>query len=412
MEGQFLNNLKSLIVKFSVVMKFKSIFIFQFLFLFFFLTSLFAQKTTVYTSGTEGYNSFRIPAIIALKQDTLLAFAEGRVNNAGDFGDVNIVLKKSNDNGKTWSNIATVVDYNKLQAGNPAPVVDRTDPKYPNGRIFLFYNTGNNHESELRKGIGLREVWYITSIDGGNTWSKAVNITLQVHRPYQTNINPAYNFKEAWRSYANTPGHAIQFKEGARKGRIYVIGNHSTGWPKNDNTDYDVHGFYSDDHGVTFQLSNTLNLPGSNEATAVELAGGKLMINARNQKGTPRQRIVALSSDAGVNWDTSYYDAQLPDPVCQGTLLGVLLKSKKQALVFCNNKDPQKRDNLTLQISFDQGVTWGKQIVVAKNNMPDNYKGDYTGYADLVALKNNKVGILYELDSYQKIVFESVTIKE
>lgn len=119
-------------------MKFKSIFIFQFLFLFFFLTSLFAQKTTVYTSGTEGYNSFRIPAIIALKQDTLLAFAEGRVNNAGDFGDVNIVLKKSNDNGKTWSNIATVVDYNKLQAGNPAPVVDRTDPKYPNGRIFYF----------------------------------------------------------------------------------------------------------------------------------------------------------------------------------------------------------------------------------------------------------------------------------
>jgi sialidase-1 len=191
-----------------------------------------------------------------------------------------------------------------------------------------------------------------------------------------------------------------------------VIGNHSTGWPKNDNTDYDVHGFYSDDHGASFHLSNSLNLPGSNEATAVELTGGKLMINARNQKGTPRQRIVALSSDAGVNWDTSYYDAQLPDPVCQGTLLGVQLKNNKPALIFCNNKDPQKRDNLTLQISFDQGITWAKQIAVAKNNMPDNYKGDYTGYADLVPLKNNKVGILYELDSYQKIVFETVMIKE
>lgn len=388
-------------------MKIKFLFLFQFLF----LANLFAQKTTVYTSGTEGYSSFRIPAIIALKQDTLLAFAEGRVNNAGDFGDVNIVLKKSRDNGRTWSNITTVVDYNKLQAGNPAPVVDWTDPKYPNGRIFLFYNTGNNHEGEVRKGIGLREVWYITSIDGGNTWSSPVNITLQVHRPYQTNINAAYHFKEAWRSYANTPGHAIQFKEGARKGRIYVIGNHSTGWPKNDYTDYDVHGFYSDDHGATFQLSNNLNLPGSNEATAVELAGGKLMINARNQKGTPRQRIVALSSDAGVNWDTSYYDAQLPDPVCQGSILGVQLKNKKQALAICNNKDPQKRDNLTLQISFDQGLTWARQIVVAKNNTPDNYKGDYTGYADLVELKNNKLGILYELDNYKKIVFEPVLIK-
>ena len=388
-------------------MKFKFIFIFQFIF----LASLVAQKTTVFTSGTEGHKSFRIPAIIALKDDTLLAFAEGRVNNAGDFGDVNIVLKKSTDKGKTWSNITTVVDYNKLQAGNPAPVVDMGDPKYPNGRIFLFYNTGNNHEGELRKGIGLREVWYITSTDGGATWSPAVNITLQVHRPYQTNINPAYHFQEAWRSYANTPGHAIQFKEGAHKGRIYVIGNHSTGWPKNDNTDYDVHGFYSDDHGATFHLSNSLNLPGSNEAMAVELPGGKLMINARNQKGAPRQRIVAFSSDAGINWDTSYYDAQLPDPVCQGSLLAVQLKNKKSALIFCNNRDPQKRDNLTLQISFDQGATWTKQIGVAKNSMPDNYKGDYTGYADLVDLKNNKVGILYELDNYQKIVFEPILIK-
>ena len=43
--------------------------------------------------------------------------------------------------------------------------------------------------------------------------------------------------------------------------------------------------------------------------------------------------------------------------------------------------------------------------------MPDNYKGDYTGYADLVDLKNNKVGILYELDNYQKIVFEPILIK-
>lgn len=391
-------------------MKIKSIFILQFLF--FFSTFLNAQKTIVFTSGTEGYKSFRIPAIISIKEDTLLAFAEGRVNNAGDFGDVNIVMKKSNDKGKTWSNINTVIDYNKFQAGNPAPVVDMTDPKYPNGRIFLFYNTGNNHEGEVRKGIGLREVWYTTSVDGGVTWSPSVNITLQVHRPYQTIINPAYHFQEAWRSYANTPGHAIQFKEGKYKGRIYVIGNHSTGWPKNDNTDYDVHGFYSDNHGASFQLSNNLNLPGSNESMAAELPGGKLIINARNQHGIPRQRIVALSSDAGMHWDTSYYDPQLPDPVCQGSLLAVQFKSKKNALVFCNNKDTQKRDNLTLQISFDQGNTWPKQLVLAKNASVENYRGDYTGYSDLVDLKNNRIGILYELEDYQKIIFESVLIKE
>jgi sialidase-1 len=123
------------------------------------------KYTPVFVSGQEGHQSYRIPAIIALKNGDLLAFAEGRVHDAGDFGDINIVLKRSTNHGKTWSSLQTIVDYDKFQAGNPAPVVDLTDPRYPKGRIFLFYNTGNNHESEVRKGNGLREVWYKTSVE-------------------------------------------------------------------------------------------------------------------------------------------------------------------------------------------------------------------------------------------------------
>lgn len=175
--------------------------------------SVYAQHNyvSVFTSGIDGHKSYRIPAIIRLPQGNLLAFAEGRVNGSGDYGDINIVLKRSNDQGKTWSSIETIVDYNNLQAGNPAPVVDLLNPKYPEGRIFLFYNTGNNHEGEVRKGNGLREVWYKTSVDEGRSWSEPVNITAQVHKPYQPKTNPAYNFKEDWRHYANTPGHAMQF---------------------------------------------------------------------------------------------------------------------------------------------------------------------------------------------------------
>jgi sialidase-1 len=125
------------------------------------------KKIPVFISGEEGHKSYRIPAIISLPAGNLLAFCEGRVKGSGDFGDINIVLKKSNDRGKTWSALQTIVDADSLQAGNPAPVVDLTDPQYPKGRIFLFYNTGNNHEGEVRKGKGLREVWYKTSIDGG-----------------------------------------------------------------------------------------------------------------------------------------------------------------------------------------------------------------------------------------------------
>jgi sialidase-1 len=95
----------------------------------------------------------------------LLAFCEGRVHGSGDFGDINIVMKRSSDSRKTWSTLQTVVGADSLQAGNPAATVDLTDPAYPQGRIFLFYNMGNNQENEVRKGKGLREVWYKTSTD-------------------------------------------------------------------------------------------------------------------------------------------------------------------------------------------------------------------------------------------------------
>ena len=58
-----------------------------------------AQVSVVFKSGTDGHKSYRIPAIISLSNGDLLAFAEGRVNNSGDFGDINLVMKRSIDKG-------------------------------------------------------------------------------------------------------------------------------------------------------------------------------------------------------------------------------------------------------------------------------------------------------------------------
>lgn len=373
----------------------------------------FAQQeyTTVYTAGTEGHASYRIPAIIYLPNGNLLAFAEGRVNGRGDFGDVNIVLKISKDKGKTWSNMQTVVDYDALQAGNPAPVLDLQDPLYPKGRIFLFYNTGNNHEGQIRKGNGLREVWYKTSTDGGDSWSDAVNITTQVHRPKQPQVNQEYNFKEDWRAYANTPGHALQFQEGKYKGRLYVAANHSEGNQKPKAKDYFAHGFYTDDHGKTFKISETINIPGGNEATAAELSNGKLIFNARNQIGEVKARIVAFSKDGGETWDKSYIDVNLPDPVCQGSILNVGKKKGKQILAFCNPADTTKRrDNLTLRMSFDEGKSWPVKYVVDKDKLDG--KKDNAAYSDIVKIDKKRVGVLYEKDNYTKIVYTKVNWKK
>jgi sialidase-1 len=395
MKTNYTNFLKSPLAGFSGPLFFLFVLLFSF-------GKLFAQSKSipVFVSGNDGYKSFRIPAIVKAKNGDLLAFCEGRVNNAGDFGNIKIVLKRSADNGKTWSALQIVASNDSLQAGNPAPVVDLTDPRFPQGRIFLFYNTGDGHEMELRKGKGHREVFYKTSIDNGKTWSEATDITLQVNRIYQPQINPLWNFKEDWRTYANTPGHALQFHEGKYKGRIYVAANHSSGDPKPELRDYQAHGYYTDDHGATFQLSETVPFEGSNESTASQLSNNSLMMNSRNQTG--KYRIVSLSKDGGASWDTTFVDHNLPDPICEGSLLNIGTKKGKSVLAFCNNVSQQKRDSLTLQISFDEGKTWKKKFLIEPKK---------TAYSDIVKTSKKSIGVFYEADGYKEIRFTVVKWK-
>jgi sialidase-1 len=374
------------------------------------LTIAHAQtKVPVFISGEEGHSTYRIPSIINLPNGDLLAIAEGRVHGEADFGDVNLVMKRSTDRGRTWNALRVLIDNVNLQAGNPAPVVDLLDPQYPQGRIFLFYNTGNNHENEVRKGNGFREAWYITSHDNGMTWSDPVNITKAVHRPKQPNANPEYNFDEDWRSYANTPGHALQLTSGPYRGRIFVPANHSAGELHPESKDFSSHGYYTDDHGRTFHLSNTVNIAGSNEATAAELGDGSLIMNMRNQSGDKKARIVAISSTGGASWDTAYFDMNLPDPVCQGSILTIGKRKGKSILAFSNAADEHNRDNLTLRISFDDGKTWPVSKVVDRS--PSGKELDHAAYSDLVKMGKRKVGVLYEQGDYSRILFSVIRWK-
>lgn len=363
-------------------------------------------ETIVFQSGKEGHAVYRIPAILALPNGDLLAFAEGRVNGSADFGDVNLVMKRSRDQGKTWSSLETLVDYDSLQAGNPAPVVDMLDPDFPKGVVFLFYNTGNNHEYDIRLNKGVREVWMMKSFDFGHTWQAPENITLKVHRPNNPQFNPLYQHPEDWRHYANTPGHAFQFQEGKYKGRIYVPANHSVGPPQQNFEEYRAHGFFSDDHGESFKISESVYLPGSNESIGAELSGSRMIMSIRNQRGDIRQRILAYSSDGGSSWEEVRFEEALPDPVCQGSILAIGQSDGKTILAHSNASDPNDRNNLTIKISFDEGKSWPKVMPIDRTDDPK--KVSWTAYSDLVSLNGSTLGILYERDNYAQIVWRTV----
>lgn len=378
------------------------------LFIFLIPSALRAQEVVVFKSGTDGYASYRIPAIVKDKSGKLFAFAEGRVDHAGDFGNVDIVYKISSDGGKTWGGLSVAVNYDKLQAGNAAPVIDLLDSSYPNGRMFLFYNTGDQSEGEVRRGKGLRENWYITSIDGANSWSEPINITVETHRPKQQQLNLAYNFVEDWRTYANTPGHGLQLFTGPNKGRIYIAANHNAGNPKLSNKDYNAHAYYSDDHGKTFHLSENVPFPGTNESSAAQVGKNTIYMSSRNQQLHPKQRIISVSNDGGQSWASSARDPNLPDPINEGSVLS-WKKGSKFILAHINAADTSVRNNLTLRLSKNQGKTWYWSKVIVK--APMDFKGDYSAYSDIVLLDKMNIGVLFEKNNYSEIVFTEIRMR-
>ena len=76
----------------------------------------------------------------------MLAFAEARKHSRSDTGDIDLVLRRSTDGGRTWGDIITVWDDAGNVCGNPAPVVDRET-----GRILLLstWNDGTDHEKDI-----------------------------------------------------------------------------------------------------------------------------------------------------------------------------------------------------------------------------------------------------------------------
>jgi len=361
------------------------------------------SAVVVFSSGESGYHTFRIPAIIKNKKGHLLAFCEGRKTGSADFGNVDIVLKRSLDGGKTWGLLELVAENGERQAGNPALVMDLLNSENA-GRIFLFYNTGNQAEQSIREGKGIREVWYKVSDDGGRNWELPVNITSQVHRLRKENGGNTLD----WRSYANTPGHALQIMHGKFRGRLVIAANHSFGPPQFRFRDYRAHVFFSDDGGKTFRLSDDIYYPGSNESMAAELGNGGILLNSRNQSGDEKFRLISRSADGGEHWDTTYLEKTLVDPVNQGAVLTIGYLKGKAVIAHTHTQDSLRRNHLMLHISRDDGYSWRPFQMI--DEAPEGATKDYTAYSDVLLLSRKNLGVLYERNDYREIVWKTVSL--
>jgi len=353
-----------------------------------FTTGMGQPLNHIFKSGTEGYHTFRIPAIIATPNG-LLAFAEGRKNGSSDTGDIDLVMKQSTDNGNSWGPLKILWDDKENVCGNPAPVVDQTTGTV---HLLLTWNRGEDHESEIirEESKDTRRIFIMQSEDEGDSWSKPLEITASVK-------------KKDWTWYATGPCHGIQITHGKHKNRLVIPCDHIEASSKK----YFSHIIYSDDHGKTWKLGGITPQDQVNECSVAELPDGHLMLNMRNYDRSKETRKISLSVDGGLSWGTIYADEALIEPICQGALLRYSFQdSGKSRLLFSNPAHKDRRENMTLRISFDEGKSWSRSLVL--------YPGP-SAYSDLTVLPNGSIGCLYEAGEehpYEGIVFQEVPLTE
>lgn len=321
-----------------------------------------------FTGGKEGYACYRCPTLAVSAKGTVLAFCEGRVNGHKDEDDMDVVLKRSADGGRTWGPLQVLANDGKNPCKNQCPVV------LPSGRILLVWLWNRWVASE--KDRTTREVYVMHSDDDGATWSKARNITASVYQP-------------DWKWYGTGPCHAIVKRSEPRKGRIVVPARHNA---KREHMVSNV--IYSDDGGETWHIGGSMGRHQTSEDTVVELSNGDLMLNSRNQDGREDYRVAAISKDGGATFSEAWLETQLVEPRgCQGSLLFHSLNpvTGKGNILFSNPANREVRADGTLKLSEDDGRTWSKGFRYAKKPAPS-----FTGYSDIALMPDGSVGILYE----------------
>ncbi|MBI3972403.1 MAG: exo-alpha-sialidase [Chloroflexi bacterium] len=325
------------------------------------------QVEDLWISGTGAYHTYRIPAPVITSKGTLLAFCEGRKPSHHDVGEIDLLLRRSVDGGRTWSDTQVVATDPGMTCGNPAPVVDGTMDT-----IWLPFcrNPAFDAAQRANKWRYDRPVWLTRSDDDGVTWAKPVEITGQVKRP-------------SWTWYSTGPVHGIQL----RSGRLLVSYTHRVRREDNRDASRYAHVIYSDDHGATWAVGGSVPQEGTNECVAVEMVDGTIFLNCRDQGGRGR-RCVAWSRDGGLTFADYGWDEALIEPPAQATAIRLTTARAhdRNRVLFCNPAS-RTRDRLTVRLSYDEGRTWPVQRVLETGA---------SAYSDLAVTDDLSVFCLFE----------------
>lgn len=379
-------------------------------------------KSIIWDTGEENMSGYRIPGIVVSARGTVLAFAEARPE-FGDADPKSIVLKRSEDGGKTWlgniyiekcdgsfwSQNRDKIDLNDVTKKkevwtNIAPLVDSET-----GRIFFFYSLseGKIGKQNLQR---YTRVFYKYSNDDGLTWSERVEITAVLNSKKDGSPNKDQNGN--WITDVNGfpcdylgrafhmpgPGHGLQLSGGRLLFQVWnrtALGVNGKGSIPVSNRKYGICTIFSDDHGETWKYGSAFGHEGQNlnESRMVELENGDIYLNARYVNNSSDEknnyRCTAISHDKGINWADIQIDKNFPlSNPCDAGLVRIKDTRENQNLIlYSKNESNEGRKNLIVRLSYDEGKSWPVSKRIDEGP---------AWYSDLAVLPDKTILLVYE----------------
>ena len=372
-----------------------------------------SKKTDVFTAGKngqsnpDGINSYRIPALLKTDKGTLIAGADERRLHHYDWGDIGMVVKRSEDKGQTWGDRITLTnlrDNPKAKdpnIGSPVNIdmvlVQDTETK----RIFSVYDM-------FPEGKGIfgmsseREVAY-KEIDGktyqilyreGENGAYTIRENGVVYTPdgqatdYRVVVNPV---KPAY----SDKGDLYQGEQ--LLGNIYFTSNKTS--PFRIAKDSYLWMSYSDDDGKTWSApqditpmvkADWMKFLGVGPGVGITLQNGphkgRIVIpvyttNRTNHLNGSQSSRIIYSDDHGKTWhmgggvndNRTLYDGTVVDSsnmnnyYAQNTEASVVQLNNGQLKLFMRGLT----GDLQVATSNDGGITWDNYV--ARYDVPDVY---------------------------------------
>merc|ERR1711871_551066 len=325
----------------------------------------------VFTHGEKGYPCIRIPSIIKTNA-SLLAFAGTRCGKGdGCFphhstttDHMDLVMKRSTDNGATWSDMKVLYRDSCDERDHGTPVYDEV-----RGRVVL-----------VTRGTGDR-TFTLHSDDDGATWSTPVPVPLGRHNTSRP-----------------SPGRGLQLRTTNKHapGRLLFVAQLGSGgkWARGNVV------YFSDDGGESWDFSRTV-VPNGQEAQIVELSNGTLLLNARRglESGHIYNRLFATSDDGGRTWTNGTIRNDLDAASCMGSFLShdstedpTRRTDPQQLLLYSHPASFQDRTNGTVWTSTDNAASFSPFFQVS----PSDHSVPFAYSCLTNTHKADTVGLLYE----------------